>query len=63
MPDLIGLPAREAVRELMALGLTPRLTGSGFVVTQRPLAGAPLISEVTPHLELRRLMASTGSAP
>jgi len=42
VPDLIGLPARDAVRSLVRQGLLPRLSGSGFVVSQDPPAGSPL---------------------
>jgi hypothetical protein len=63
MPDVVGLPARDAVRELMTLGLTPRLTGTGFVVSQHPVAGSPLTAAATAQLELRRLVASNGNQP
>ena len=59
MPDLVGLPAREAVRQLMAFGLTPRLKGTGFVVSQYPLAGAALASGAVGTLELKRLVVSS----
>jgi cell division protein FtsI (penicillin-binding protein 3) len=39
MPDLHGLPARQAVAELSRLGISPRLSGSGLVVEQTPLPG------------------------
>ena len=42
MPDLRGLSAREAVRRLVKLGLTARLAGDGFVVSQEPPPGTPL---------------------
>ena len=42
MPDLRGLSAREALRRMMRLGLTARVDGSGFVVSQDPPAGAAL---------------------
>jgi cell division protein FtsI (penicillin-binding protein 3) len=42
VPDLRGLSAREAMRSLAELGLTPRLRGSGIVVDQDPLPGMPL---------------------
>lgn len=41
LPDLRGLSAREAVRELARLGLTARMTGTGVVVEQDPPAGTP----------------------
>jgi len=42
MPDLRGLSARDAVRALMQIGLTPRLDGDGVVIEQSPRAGAVL---------------------
>ena len=42
MPDLRGLSAREAVRTLMRIGLTARISGDGFVVEQSPAAGSLL---------------------
>jgi cell division protein FtsI (penicillin-binding protein 3) len=42
MPDLRGLSARDAVRTLMRIGLTPRIDGDGFVIEQSPRAGAVL---------------------
>ena len=39
LPDLRGLSAREALRELARLGLTARLEGAGVVVDQDPAAG------------------------
>lgn len=54
MPDLTGLGARAAVRLLVALGLTPRVTGEGTVVAQQPAAGTPLAGVGTASLTLRR---------
>jgi cell division protein FtsI (penicillin-binding protein 3) len=42
LPDLRGYGAREAVHELVRLGLTPRVRGVGIVVDQQPAPGAPL---------------------
>jgi cell division protein FtsI (penicillin-binding protein 3) len=42
VPDLTGMSAREALRELARLGLTARMQGAGFVVDQRPAPGSPL---------------------
>jgi membrane peptidoglycan carboxypeptidase len=42
LPDLRGMSAREAVRELARLGLTARMQGIGVVVDQSPVAGSPL---------------------
>jgi cell division protein FtsI (penicillin-binding protein 3) len=54
MPDLRGLSAREALRLLSRIGLTARLSGSGFVVDQRPQAGSPLVRGDTCSLTLDR---------
>jgi cell division protein FtsI (penicillin-binding protein 3) len=40
MPDLRGLSAREALRTLTRVGVTPRMQGSGFVIEQSPAPGA-----------------------
>ena len=42
LPDLRGYGAREAVHELVRLGLTPRVRGLGIVVSQDPEPGAPI---------------------
>jgi cell division protein FtsI (penicillin-binding protein 3) len=42
LPDLTGMSAREALRELARLGLTARMRGAGVVVEQDPPAGSPL---------------------
>jgi hypothetical protein len=42
MPDLQGLSARDALRRLVKIGLTARVQGNGFVVSQDPPAGAAL---------------------
>lgn len=42
LPDLRGYGAREAVRELARLGLSPRVKGSGIVVDQTPAPGTPM---------------------
>ena len=38
-PDVVGLSARQALAIFARLGLTARLKGSGFVVSQDPLPG------------------------
>jgi cell division protein FtsI (penicillin-binding protein 3) len=40
VPDLTGRGSREAVAQLLAVALEPRLAGSGRVSAQRPLAGS-----------------------
>jgi cell division protein FtsI/penicillin-binding protein 2 len=43
MPDVVGLSAREAMRRLGPLGVTPSFTGEGgWVAAQSPSAGKPL---------------------
>jgi stage V sporulation protein D (sporulation-specific penicillin-binding protein) len=42
MPDLAGLTIREALRRLSAVGLVPRIHGSGIVTRQTPSPGDPL---------------------
>ena len=41
VPDLSGMSGRDAVRALAQAGLSARLAGSGFVVSQDPAPGAP----------------------
>jgi hypothetical protein len=61
MPDLQGLSAREAVRALTRIGLTPRLEGNGFVIDQLPRAGAALTGGTACVLKLgRRPLQTTG---
>ena len=42
MPDVRGLPARDALRVLSGIGLTVRMNGSGVVGSQSPLPGQPV---------------------
>ena len=53
-PDLRGMSAREAVRALARIGLTPRLHGAGVVVAQRPEPGAAIDGRTTCVLWLER---------
>ena len=57
LPDLRGMSAREAVRELARLGLTARMQGIGVVVDQSPVAGSPLEPGGTCTLVLNRRAA------
>jgi beta-lactam-binding protein with PASTA domain len=57
VPDLRGMSAREATRELAKLGLTPRVSGDGFVVSQDPPPGAPLDAVSLCRLTLDRSSA------
>lgn len=54
LPDLRGLSAREALRELARLGLTARMTGTGVVVDQNPPAGTPYEAGAMCTLQLDR---------
>jgi cell division protein FtsI/penicillin-binding protein 2 len=54
MPDLRGASGREAMRTLGAIGLTPRISGSGFVVRQSPEPGVPVDAGGQAIVELRR---------
>ena len=54
LPDLRGMSAREALRELARLGLTARMEGTGIVVDQHPEAGSPLEPGATCTLVLSR---------
>lgn len=40
LPDLRGMSARDALRELVRLGLTARIEGAGVVVDQNPAPGS-----------------------
>jgi cell division protein FtsI (penicillin-binding protein 3) len=54
MPDLQGLSAREALRVLMQVGVTARMTGDGFVIDHRPLPGEPIVRGDVAKLKLAR---------
>ncbi len=41
-PDVVGLPARDALARFVALGLVPQIEGTGSVLEQSPLPGDPL---------------------
>jgi cell division protein FtsI/penicillin-binding protein 2 len=57
VPDLRGLSAREALRELARLGLTARMQGVGVVIDQHPPAGSPLEPGATCTLVLNRVVS------
>ena len=66
MPDLSGLSARDAVRVLSRIGLTARLNGDGFVVSQTPEPGAVLVRGDSCDLRLGRrplVPLAAGGAP
>jgi cell division protein FtsI/penicillin-binding protein 2 len=54
MPDLRGLSAREAVRVMVDAGLSPRMSGTGFVARQTPAAGVPVEPGGWAAVELQR---------
>lgn len=57
MPDLRGLSGREAVRVLSGFGLSARLKGSGFVVSQTPEPGQPVEQGGWSSVHLQRTAA------
>ena len=63
VPDLRGMSAREATHKLATIGLTARVAGDGFVVSQDPPPGTPIESVNVCRLTLERsparLLAST----
>jgi cell division protein FtsI/penicillin-binding protein 2 len=60
MPNLIGLSLREALRYANAMGLELVVEGEGVVVSQTPVAGAPLPASGAGALRLRRNSGTTG---
>jgi cell division protein FtsI (penicillin-binding protein 3) len=63
MPDLHGLSARDAIRALTQIGVTPRIDGVGFVVEQSPRAGAVLAPRDMCVLKLGRRPALVPGGP
>jgi cell division protein FtsI (penicillin-binding protein 3) len=62
VPDLHGMSARDAVRRLVRLGLSARVAGDGFVVSQDPEPGEPLEPGAVCRLVLNRSVARTAPA-
>ena len=62
LPDLRGMSARDALRTLVQLGVTPSLHGTGIVVEQQPLPGTPLERGTTATLWLQRQPTTRRSA-
>ena len=54
MPDVRGLSGRDALRALGAVGLTTRVDGDGFVVSQTPAPGDAIEPGGVSQLLLRR---------
>ncbi|HSF17777.1 MAG TPA: penicillin-binding transpeptidase domain-containing protein [Vicinamibacteria bacterium] len=52
VPDVVGLPARDALARFVTSGLVPVIEGSGFVVEQHPLAGAIAVAGEAARLVL-----------
>ncbi|MGZ3420062.1 MAG: penicillin-binding protein [Polyangiales bacterium] len=52
IPDLSGLTAREAVRVIAGLGLSPVIDGTGAVVKQEPPAGGAVLKGSTVRIRL-----------
>jgi len=61
MPDVRGLAARDALRALGAVGLTVRLDGDGFVVSQTPAPGEAIETGGLSQLLLRRARTGGGN--
>ena len=62
MPALVGLSARDAMRRLAHLGLKPRISGAGVVVSQRPAPGTALDGVAVSELVLDRAASRRPSA-
>ena len=62
LPDLRGMSARDALREVARLGLAARMSGIGFVVDQDPPAGSPLEPGATCTLVLNRVLPRSPAA-
>jgi cell division protein FtsI/penicillin-binding protein 2 len=54
VPDVRGMSARDAVRKLLKVGLSARLSGDGIVVSQLPLPGSPIEQGIVCRLQLER---------
>jgi len=66
MPDLRGLSAREALRTLSRIGMSARMNGDGFVVSQNPEPGSTLVRGDACNVRLGRrvpLVGAGGSPP
>jgi membrane peptidoglycan carboxypeptidase len=54
MPDLSGMSARDAMRKVVRIGITPRISGEGVVVSQHPAPGTALDGVDACDIELER---------
>ena len=59
VPDVTGLPARDALARFVAHGVVPEIVGTGFVVEQYPAAGG----NVEPGARARFYLGSQPIAP
>jgi cell division protein FtsI (penicillin-binding protein 3) len=57
VPDVTGMSARDAIRQLMKCGLNARLSGDGVVASQDPAGGTPLEPGMVCRLVLDRSAA------
>jgi cell division protein FtsI (penicillin-binding protein 3) len=62
IPDLRGMSARDAVRTLVKLGLTARVSGDGVVVSQEPPPGTHIDGDGVCRLVLQRRPPSSPAA-
>jgi len=62
MPDLRGLSARDAIRALVKVGLSPRITGDGIVVSQDPEPGAVVGDTTTAMVHLERTRSTAAAS-
>jgi membrane peptidoglycan carboxypeptidase len=62
IPDLRGMSARDAMRTLMKLGLTAKISGQGFVLAQDPPPGTPFEGGEVCRLQLGRRPATVQAA-
>ena len=66
VPDVRGLSARDAMRKLAQAGLSARMTGDGYVVSQDPAPGEPIENRRVCRVTLERAVvhaAASGARP
>ena len=64
MPDVRNLSARDAMRQLTAVGVVPRIVGDGFVSDQSPAAGVVITPQSSVTVRLSRGGGTTqGTTP
>ncbi|MEO8070833.1 MAG: penicillin-binding protein [Acidobacteriota bacterium] len=62
MPNVRGLSARDAVRMLGSVGMSARVTGTGFVMQQSPEPGAPVDRGGSGSITLQRTPGDQAAA-